>query len=126
MNLASIAEREVKLVPVPDTGAEPGGEVKGEGADGPSSTTETKEEEEGGSLMENARSLINTSEATAECTAGGPPSSTEAQEEEGASLLEGVTAPSDSLETAPQCVAGGSSAKSRKRVRLFVSAEEQE
>ncbi|XP_050764641.1 E3 ubiquitin-protein ligase RNF213 [Gymnogyps californianus] len=65
--------------------------------------------------MENAGSLINTSEATPECTAGGPPSSTEAQEEEGASLLEGVTAPSDSLETAPQCMAGDSSAKSWKR-----------
>ncbi|KAK4812085.1 hypothetical protein QYF61_026917 [Mycteria americana] len=117
MNLASIAERrEVKLAPVPDTGAEPGGDVKGEGTDGPSSTTETKEEQ-GGSVMENARALINTSETTPECTAGGPPSSTETQEEEeeGASLLEGVAVPSGTSETTPQSVAGDSSSKSQKR-----------
>lgn len=117
MNFASIAERrEVK----------PGEQVRGECANGPSSTTETTEE---GSLMENARPLINTSEITSECTSGGPPSSTEKQEEEkeeeGASLPEGVTAPSDSSKTAPQCTAGDSPKKSRKRVRLFVSAEEQ-
>ncbi|XP_074900257.1 E3 ubiquitin-protein ligase RNF213 isoform X2 [Buteo buteo] len=110
------SEREVKLAPVPDTGAEPGERVRGEGADGPSSTTETTEEE--GSLIENARPLINTSEITSECTSGGPPSSTEKQEEEeeeGASLPQGVTAPSDSSKTAPQCMAGDSPKKSRKR-----------
>lgn len=126
MNFASIAERrEVKPAPVPDTGAEPGEQLRGEGANGPSSTTETTEEE--GSLMENARPLINTSEITSECTSGGPPFSTEKQEEEeeGASLPESVTAPSDSSKTTPQCTAGDSPKKSRKRVRLFVSAEEQ-
>ncbi|KAM9281709.1 E3 ubiquitin-protein ligase RNF213 isoform 3-T4 [Morus bassanus] len=106
--------REVKLAAVPDAGAEPGGDVKGEGADGPSSTTETKEEE-GGSVMENTRALISTSETTPECTAGGPLSSTETQEEEGASLLDGVTAPSHSSQTGPQCMAGDSSKKSQRR-----------
>ncbi|XP_049669068.1 E3 ubiquitin-protein ligase RNF213 isoform X5 [Accipiter gentilis] len=108
--------REVKPAPLPDTGVEPGEQVRGECANGPSSTTETTEE---GSLMENARPLINTSEITSECTSGGPPSSTEKQEEEkeeeGASLPEGVTAPSDSSKTAPQCTAGDSPKKSRKR-----------
>ncbi|XP_074703437.1 E3 ubiquitin-protein ligase RNF213 isoform X1 [Strix aluco] len=107
--------REGKLAPVPDTRAEPGGEVEGEGAEGPSSTTDTKEEE-AGSLVEEARALISTSETTPEHTAGGPPSSTETQaEEEGASLLEGVAVQSDTSETAPQCTAGDSSEKSRKR-----------
>ncbi|XP_040438107.1 E3 ubiquitin-protein ligase RNF213 isoform X1 [Falco naumanni] len=116
---AGASEREVKLSPVPDTGAEPGGEVKGEVADGHSPTAETKEVE-GGSLMENTRALINTSESTPDCTAGGPPSSTETQEgweEEGASLLEDITAASDTSETAPQCVVGDSSEKSLKRKR---------
>ena len=99
--------------------------MEGEGAEGPSSTTDTKEEE-AGSLVEEARALISTSETTPEHTAGGPPSSTETQaEEEGASLLEGVAVPSDTSETAPQCTAGDSSEKSRKRVRPFVGAEEQ-
>ncbi|KAM6119107.1 E3 ubiquitin-protein ligase RNF213 [Phoenicopterus ruber ruber] len=108
-----------RRAPVPDTQAEPGAE----GADRPPSTTETKEEDEGGgSLMETARALISASESTPECAAGGPPSSAETreeeeEEEEGASLLEGVTAPSDSSETAPQCVAGEPSRKSRKRRR---------
>ncbi|XP_054702200.1 E3 ubiquitin-protein ligase RNF213 isoform X2 [Grus americana] len=108
--------REVKVAPVPDTGAEPGGDVKGEGTDGPPSTAETKEEE-GGLLMENARALISTSETTPEYTTGGPSSPTEMQEEEeeGASLLEGVTAPSHSSEPAPQCMAGDSSEKPQKR-----------
>lgn len=125
MNLASTAERrEVELALVPDTGAEPPGDVKGEGADGPSSTAETKEE--GRLLMENKRALIHNSETTRECTAGGTLSATETEAEEGSSLLEGVTAPSGSSKPAPQCMAGDSSQKSRKRVRLFVGAEEQE
>ncbi|KAM6377190.1 E3 ubiquitin-protein ligase RNF213 [Pluvialis apricaria] len=105
--------REVELTPVPGTGAKPPGDVKGEGADGPSSTTETKEE--GRLLMENKRPLIHNSETTHERTAGGTPSVTETEEEEGSSLLEGVTAPSGSSETAPQCMAGDSSQKSQKR-----------
>ncbi|GAB0197590.1 E3 ubiquitin-protein ligase RNF213 [Grus japonensis] len=116
LSFAGTERREVKVAPVPDTGAEPGGDVKGEGTDGPPSTAETKEEE-GGLLMENARALISTSETTPEYTTGGPSSPTEMQEEEeeGASLLEGVTAPSHSSEPAPQCMAGDSSEKPQKR-----------
>ncbi|XP_068269102.1 E3 ubiquitin-protein ligase RNF213 [Nyctibius grandis] len=63
--------------------------------------------------------LINTSESTPECTAGGPPAPTETgeEEEEGSSLLEGVTAPSGSPETTPQCMAADPSEKSQKRKR---------
>ncbi|XP_075296696.1 E3 ubiquitin-protein ligase RNF213 isoform X2 [Opisthocomus hoazin] len=108
--------REGKLTPVPDTGAESGGDVKGQGAEGLPPTTETKQEE-GGSLMENARAWIGAPESTAEHAAGGPPSSADTREEreEGASLLEGVTAPSGSSEAAARRVAGDSSGKSRKR-----------
>jgi len=100
--------------------------VKGQGAEGLPPTTETKQEE-GGSLMENARAWIGAPESTAERAAGGPPSSADTREEreEGASLLEGVTAPSGSSEAAARRVAGDSSGKSRKRVRLFAGAEEQ-
>ncbi|XP_075025423.1 E3 ubiquitin-protein ligase RNF213 isoform X2 [Calonectris borealis] len=61
--------REVKPAPVPDTGAEPGGDVRGEGADGPPSTTETKEEE-GGSLLEGVTAPSDTSETAPQCVAG--------------------------------------------------------
>ncbi|XP_074967750.1 E3 ubiquitin-protein ligase RNF213 [Phalacrocorax aristotelis] len=106
--------REVKFAPVPAAGAKPGGDVKGEGADRLPSTTETKEEE-GGSVMENAKALISTPETAPECTAGGPPSSTEAQEEKGAWLLDSLTAPRDSSAATPQCMASDSSEKSQRR-----------
>ncbi|XP_061866845.1 E3 ubiquitin-protein ligase RNF213 isoform X2 [Colius striatus] len=103
------------LTPVPDAGAEPGGEVKAEAAAVSPSTTETKEAE-GGSVVENVRALISTSGATPGGSADEPPSSTERQQqEEGASLLEGVTAPSDSSEAAPRRKAGGSSQKKKKK-----------
>lgn len=122
MNFTSTAERgDVKLTPDPDTGAEPRGEVKGEGAD-ESSTTETKEEE-GGLLLEGVTALSNTSETSPECGADGP-STTETREdekekEEGASLPEGEAAPSDISETSPQGTAGVSAQKSQKKVRLL-------
>ncbi|KAM6245288.1 E3 ubiquitin-protein ligase RNF213 [Porphyrio hochstetteri] len=107
--------REVRVVPPPDTGAEPGGDLKGEGADGHPSTTETTWEE-GGPLMEDAQALISTSETTPEHTAGGPSSHTETwDEEEGSSLLESIIAPSDSLETTAQCVADDPSEKAKKK-----------
>ncbi|XP_071430029.1 E3 ubiquitin-protein ligase RNF213 isoform X2 [Pithys albifrons albifrons] len=103
--------KEVQVSPVPDAGA---GE-KGESAAWPSSTTETKERE-GGLLMGNARPLINTSDTTPECTAGGTTSSAEAQEEEeGSSLLEDVTAPSDSSLPSAQCGAGDSAEMPRRK-----------
>ncbi|XP_051491080.1 E3 ubiquitin-protein ligase RNF213 isoform X2 [Apus apus] len=107
--------REVMLGLDSDTGAEAGGDVKGEGADGPPSSIEMKE---GGLLMENIGPLINPLESTPECTAVGPPSSVGTQEEkEGTSLLESVTSPGDSLETAPESMAGDSPEKSRKKKR---------
>lgn len=122
MNFTSIAEGgDVKLTTDSDTGAEPKGEVKGEGAHGPS-TTETKEEE-GGLLLEGVTALSNTSETAPECGADGT-SITETKEdekekEEGASLLEGKAAPSDISETSPQGMAGVSAKKSQKKVRLL-------
>uniref|UniRef100_A0A8C3GM39 RING-type E3 ubiquitin transferase n=1 Tax=Cairina moschata TaxID=8855 RepID=A0A8C3GM39_CAIMO len=108
---------DVKLTTDSDTGAEPKGEVKGEGAHGPS-TTETKEEE-GGLLLEGVTALSNTSETAPECGADGT-SITETKEdekekEEGASLLEGKAAPSDISETSPQGMAGVSAKKSQKK-----------
>ncbi|XP_064006836.1 E3 ubiquitin-protein ligase RNF213 [Pogoniulus pusillus] len=109
--------KEVKLAPVPDTGTEPGGEVKAEGDDELPSATETQEEMEG-VLTESTSGL--TSSITSECTANEPPSCTETEEEEEkgegveASLLEDITAPSDISETA-QCVAGDPSGKAQKR-----------
>ncbi|XP_064378919.1 E3 ubiquitin-protein ligase RNF213 isoform X2 [Dromaius novaehollandiae] len=59
---------EVKPAPVPDTDVEPGGELKGGGADGLPSTTET---EEGALVLESVRALSNTSETTPECMTDG-------------------------------------------------------
>ncbi|XP_066836382.1 E3 ubiquitin-protein ligase RNF213 isoform X3 [Anser cygnoides] len=115
---AAASERgDVKLTPDPDTGAEPRGEVQGEGGDG-SSTTETKEEE-GGLLLEEVTALSSTSETSPERGADGP-STTETREdgkekEEGASLLEGEAAPGDISETSPQGTAGISAQKSQKK-----------
>ncbi|XP_064532292.1 E3 ubiquitin-protein ligase RNF213 isoform X2 [Pseudopipra pipra] len=103
--------REVQLPPVPDAGSE----VKGEGAARPSSTTE-KKEAEGELLMDNARALINPSDTTPECSAGGAPPPAETQEgEEGSSLLEDVTAPSDSSQPTAQCGAGDSAGTSQRK-----------
>lgn len=95
----------------------------GEGAAGPPCSPET-EEEEGGSLMEEANDLLSTSEVPPGCAAG-EPASAESREEEGGSLVEGEAAPSGVSETAAPCVASDSSEKAQKRVRLF-GAEEQE
>lgn len=121
MNFTSIAERgDVKLTPDSDTGAEPKGEVKGEGADGPC-TPETKEEE-GGLLLEDVTALSNTSETAPECGADGTSitETTDDEKEEGASLLEeGKAAPSDISETSPQGTADVPAKKSQKKVRLL-------
>lgn len=110
----------MKLTPDSDTGAEPKGEVKGEGADGPC-TPETKEEE-GGLLLEDVTALSNTSETAPECGADGTSitetTDDEKEKEEGASLLEGKAAPSDISETSPQGTADVSAKKSQK-VRLL-------
>ncbi|XP_065591389.1 E3 ubiquitin-protein ligase RNF213 [Cyrtonyx montezumae] len=113
------AERgEVDLAPDPDTGPEPGGELKDEGAGGPSSTTETEEEKEGGSLQKDITALSSASAATPECTADELSSATEKEEvEEGESLQADVAALSDISETDPQHVADGSSQKSKRKNR---------
>ncbi|XP_068511209.1 E3 ubiquitin-protein ligase RNF213 [Anas acuta] len=106
---------DVKLTPDSDTGSEPKGEVKGEGADGPC-TPETKEEE-GGLLLEDVTALSNTSETAPECGADGTSitETTEDEKEEGASLLEGKAAPSDISETSPQGTADVPAKKSQKK-----------
>ncbi|XP_015735182.1 E3 ubiquitin-protein ligase RNF213 isoform X2 [Coturnix japonica] len=111
------AEREeVNLAP--DTGPEPGGEPRDDGACGPPSTTET--EEEGGTLQEGITAPSSASEAAPECTAAELSSATEGKEEEerrGASLQEDVEALCDVSESDPQQVAGGSSHKSKRKNR---------
>lgn len=112
----------MQVPPVPDARVE----VKGEGAAGPSFTTETKETE-GELLMDRARALTNTSDTTPD-NAGGSPSSAEIwEEEEGSSLLEGVTAPGDSAEPSAQHGAGDSAemAPPLKKVRILLGAGEQ-
>ncbi|OXB61070.1 hypothetical protein ASZ78_013633 [Callipepla squamata] len=97
--------------------AEPGGELKDEGAGGPSSTTETAEEKKGGSLQEGITALSSASATTPECTADELSSATEKEEveEEGESLQVDVAALSNISETDPQRVADGSSQKSKRK-----------
>ncbi|XP_062447391.1 E3 ubiquitin-protein ligase RNF213 isoform X2 [Rhea pennata] len=107
---------EVKPAPVPDTGVEPGGKLKEEGADGLPSTTETKKE--GALLLESVRTLSSTSETTPECTASGPPSITKPEEEEEqVSLLESIGDPGNTSETVPKCMTDHSSRKSQRKKR---------
>ncbi|OXB81060.1 UNVERIFIED_CONTAM: hypothetical protein H355_004990 [Colinus virginianus] len=97
--------------------AEPGGELKDEGAGGPSSTTETVEEKKGGSLQEDITAPSSASVTTPECTADELSSATEKEEveEEGELLQVDVAALSDISETDPQRVADGSSQKSKRK-----------